>query len=92
MELKDIERLAKLSRISLTEDEKSGFLNDFKSILGYVEQIKEVVTDEKPREFGELRNVMREDKVYDEKLAEPSEILDDAPKRSGDYIKVEQMF
>ena len=92
MELKDIEKLAELSRISLSTEEKKSFLADFKNILAYISEIKEVVTEEFPREVGELRNVMREDALYEKPFATSEEILRDAPDRDGDYIKVKQIF
>ncbi|OGZ04193.1 MAG: hypothetical protein A2648_01240 [Candidatus Lloydbacteria bacterium RIFCSPHIGHO2_01_FULL_41_20] len=92
MDIKDIEKLAELSRISLSSEEKESFLSDFKNILAYVGEIKEVVTEELSREAGEFRNVMREDKEYAEKLCIPEELLSEAPEREGDYIKVKQMF
>ena len=42
MEIKDIENLAKLARIKLTEQEKKELLSDMDSILGYVKQIKDM--------------------------------------------------
>jgi aspartyl-tRNA(Asn)/glutamyl-tRNA(Gln) amidotransferase subunit C len=39
---KDIEKLATLSRMRLEDDEKAQFAKEIDSILGYVEQIKEV--------------------------------------------------
>lgn len=38
----DIQKLASLSRIKLTDDEQIQFAKEIDSILGYVEQIKEV--------------------------------------------------
>ncbi|MEK7115711.1 MAG: Asp-tRNA(Asn)/Glu-tRNA(Gln) amidotransferase subunit GatC [Patescibacteria group bacterium] len=92
MNLDNIEKLAKLSRIELSEEEKKSFLNDFKSILDYIGQIKEVITEEPPKEVGVLHNVMREDKIDENQLSSKEEILNNVPDRSGDYIKVQQIF
>lgn len=92
MNLEDIEKLAKLSRIELSEEEKKSFLDDFKSILDYVGQIKEVITEEPPREAGELRNVMRPDALYSVPLTAPVELLAEAPERDGGYIKVQKVL
>ena len=70
MELSDIEKLAKLSRLTLTEEEKSGFLNDLKNILEYVGEIKEVAEKSNEKVVGELRNVMREDNIYESPLGD----------------------
>lgn len=92
MDIKDIEKLATLSRISLSEDEKKSFLSDFKNILDYVGEIKKAVIEEPEHVAGELRNVMREDKEYENKLSTPEELLAEAPEQENGYIKVEQMF
>ena len=39
MNIKDVENLAELARIELTEEEKKEILSDMESILGYVKQI-----------------------------------------------------
>jgi len=52
MEVKDIEKLAKLARIELTEGEKKSYLKEIDAILSYVDQIKgvtEKISDETPR-------------------------------------------
>ena len=42
LEIKDIEHLAMLSRIQITDEEKQAFLKDFSSILGYVSELSEI--------------------------------------------------
>ena len=92
MELSDIEKLAKLSRITISQEEKKGLLSDLKSILGYVGEIQKASVGERIPEAGALRNVMREDNEYSEKLATPEEILNEVPEREGNYVKVKQVF
>ena len=92
MEIKDIEKLAKLARIELTDAEKESFAKDLDSILKYVDQIKEVATEDKPAEVGPVYNVMRDDinpyesGVYAEKLRAQF------PDREGDFLKVKQIL
>ena len=62
MDIKDVENLAELARIELSEDEKRAILKDMEGILAYVKVVEEVeVADIKP-EYG-LRNVWREDTI-----------------------------
>ncbi|MFH1607109.1 MAG: Asp-tRNA(Asn)/Glu-tRNA(Gln) amidotransferase subunit GatC, partial [Nanoarchaeota archaeon] len=62
LEIKDIEKLAKLARIELTSEEKEKLLKEVDPILGYVAQLKEVVsTVGEEKKAGELRNVTRSD-------------------------------
>ncbi|MEK7582132.1 MAG: Asp-tRNA(Asn)/Glu-tRNA(Gln) amidotransferase subunit GatC [Patescibacteria group bacterium] len=92
MQLNDIEKLAELSRISLSKEEKESFLFDLKNILAYVDEIKEVADKTPKKEVGELRNVMRGDTLYEKPLATKEEILRNVPDRDGDYVKVKQIF
>lgn len=93
MKKEDIEHLAKLSRIAVSEEESVSLAEDMSSILGYVSEIDEI-TGEKlgEKEVGPLFNVMREDgephpaKVYTEDL------LSLAPLRDGQYVKVKKIL
>ena len=63
MKKEDIEHLAKLSRIALTEDESVALATDITSILGYVSEIEEIAGEmSEKKKVGALYNVMREDK------------------------------
>ncbi len=42
MQIQDVENLAELGKIELSESEKATLLNDLEGILGYVKQIAEV--------------------------------------------------
>lgn len=92
MQKEDIGKLAKLSRLSLKEEEKEGFLRDFKSILGYVSEINSVVAELPEREAGELRNVMRADPEPHESGINTDAILSNAPSVQDGFIKVKQVF
>ncbi len=92
MEQKDIEKLAKLSRLSLKEDEKEGFVKDFNSILGYVSEINTVVAKEGKREVGLLSNVMRADGPEHEPGINTEALLSNAPKTQNNFVKVGQVF
>lgn len=60
MNIKDVENLAELARIELTEEEKVGLLKDMEGILAYVDTIQGVKVDElKPEQ--DLYNSWRED-------------------------------
>jgi len=40
MQIKDVEKLAELSRIEIPDSEKGSILNDLQSILSYIDQIE----------------------------------------------------
>ncbi|MFA5764507.1 MAG: Asp-tRNA(Asn)/Glu-tRNA(Gln) amidotransferase subunit GatC [archaeon] len=93
LEIKDIEKLAKLARIELTEDEKKKLLKEVDPILAYVAQLKEVVSvvgEEK--KAGELRNVMREDVNPTETGVNTKAIIDDMPESKDNYLKVKKIL
>ncbi len=101
VEIKDIEKLAPLSRISLTEAEKAQMRSEIEAILGYVAQIQKVsgtpkTAEERSREKkDEVRNVLRED-VAPARMHAPGEyseaLLANAPKREGRFVKVKKIL
>ena len=93
LEIKDIEKLAKLARIELTAEEKEKLLKEVDPILGYVAQLKEVVsTIGEEKKAGELRNVMREDSNSTETGKNTKDIVKDMPASQDNYLKVEKIL
>ncbi len=93
LEIKDIEKLAKLARIELSLEEKEKLLKEVDPILGYVAQLKEVVSvvgEEK--KAGELRNVVRNDENPNETGINTKNIVADMPASQDDYLKVEKIL
>lgn len=88
----EIDKLSQLSRLKLTEEEKTGYEKDINSILEYVGQIAEVASDGKEREVGDVRNVMREDGDVIEPGTHTEAILNEAPQREGDSISVKKIL
>ena len=86
--IKDVEHVAKLARLELTEEEKVKFSKQLGDILKYVEQMNEVDTSSvKPMSQAiEFCNVMREDEEIYEQTKE--ELMQNAPDREGDFFKV----
>ncbi|MCU0660375.1 MAG: Asp-tRNA(Asn)/Glu-tRNA(Gln) amidotransferase subunit GatC [Candidatus Pacebacteria bacterium] len=92
MELLDIAKLARLSRIDMSETEQKELLADMHSILGYVAQLESVTTTQTENALPLLRNVMRADKnAY--AGGEYTEVLSkSAPESAAGYIKVAQVI
>jgi aspartyl/glutamyl-tRNA(Asn/Gln) amidotransferase C subunit len=63
----DIEGLAQLARLELTEAEKATLQKDVSNILDYVGQVSTVGITDAAELKPILRNIMREDKSYSEK-------------------------
>ena len=77
--IKDVEHVAKLARLELTEEEKEKFTNQLGDVLKYVEQMNEVDTSnvEPMAHAIDFVNVMREDEVKYEQTKE--ELMKNAP-------------
>ena len=89
----DILKLARLARISLTDDEVGEFATEFTEILKYVEQLNAVDTTglEPTSQVTGLTNVTRADTVIDYGYA-ASKLLENVPNRQDDLIKVKRMI
>lgn len=61
--VKDVEHVAKLARLELSDDEKERFTGQLNAILKYAEKLNELNTDDVPptSHVLKLANVMRED-------------------------------
>ncbi len=93
--IQDIEKLAKLARISITEEEKTGLVKEIGSILAYVDEIKQITKTSKEdgsEEIGAVHNVMREDSNPHQSGMYTEKILSEVPKREGDYVKVKKIL
>ena len=93
LEIKDIEKLAKLARIDLEEEQKKSYLKEIGAILNYVDQIKNAVSKlGEERRVPDLRNVARPDANQNQSGAETDTIVAEFPKKEGDYLKVKQII
>lgn len=93
MEIKDIEHLAKLARIEVTEREAESLAGSITDILAYVSEIEKVVGDvHTEKQVGPLHNVMREDGVPHEPGIYTEDLLNSAPEREGQYVKVKKII
>ena len=86
--IKDVEHVAKLARLELTEVEKEKYTKQLGAILDYVQQMNEVDTsDVEPMSHAiPLTNVMREDEVVYENTRE--ELMQNAPEKEYGFFKV----
>ncbi|MEK7574846.1 MAG: Asp-tRNA(Asn)/Glu-tRNA(Gln) amidotransferase subunit GatC [Patescibacteria group bacterium] len=91
--LKEIEKLALLSRIDLAPEEKEAFRKDMDAILGYVEQVQKVSGAlDVNKKAGNLRNVLREDANPHESGIHTETLISAAPKREGNRVKVKKIL
>jgi len=91
----EIEKLASLSRMKISDTEKATFAKEIGAILNYVNQIKEVVADtahSTSKESYLHRNVMREDVANREVLENPKDVVDSAPASQDGFVKVKKIL
>lgn len=86
--IEDVEYIAKLARLALTEEEKIRFQKELEKILDYIDQLKKVDTTGVPpmTHAVPMSNVLRKDEVKPSLSVE--EALANAPERYGNFFKV----
>ena len=91
---KDIEKLAALSRLALSSEEKERMRSEFDSILTYVGAIQKIsaTSMERTHSLIEAHNVMREDANPHEGGIHTEALVGAAPRREGNYIKVKKIL
>ena len=91
---KEVEHIALLARLGLTEAEKEKFASQLSSILEYFEQLKEVNTDniEPTSQVSGLENVMRADEIkkWDKETME--QLVKSAPEHEDNLVKTKSVF
>ncbi|MEI8174832.1 MAG: Asp-tRNA(Asn)/Glu-tRNA(Gln) amidotransferase subunit GatC [bacterium] len=90
MNIKDVENLAELARIELSEEEKKELLSDMDSILGYVKQIEEVKVEDIKPEY-KVYNAWREDKLEEREFSKEI-ITEQFPDSQDGFLKVKKIL
>ena len=90
MEIKDVEKLAELAKIELSEEEKSNILSDMEGILGYVKVIESVEVPDIEPEYVNT-NIWREDKIIPREFSR-EEIISQFPDSQDNFIKVKKIL
>lgn len=88
----DVEHIALLARLSLTEEERERFGSQLSSILSYVGKLNEIDTSgiEPASHVLEMKNIMREDELRSSLPVEDA--LMNAPDRSGNFYRVPKII
>lgn len=89
---KDIDNLAELARLEIPDDEKEILRKEVDSILGYVGEIQKLSGGEVKKEAGPVRNVFREDKDPHLPGEFTQDLLEEAPRRQDDFVKVKKIL
>lgn len=90
----EVQHIAELARIELTEQEITRFQGDLTRVLDYIDQLKEVDTTgvEPTAQVTGLVNRLRVDEAQPIDEATRQRLLDAAPERDGNLFKVKAVF
>lgn len=89
---KEVEKIAELARLGISEEEKEKLAEDLSLVIGYIQKLSEVNVEKvEPITGGtSLESVMRKDDetkcISDSQMQE--QILSASPNRKDDYFKV----
>jgi aspartyl-tRNA(Asn)/glutamyl-tRNA(Gln) amidotransferase subunit C len=86
-----VQHVAQLARLGLTDDEMEALASELSSILEYIDQLEQLDTSSiaPTAQVGELVDVMRDDEV--QPSLDVEEALANAPSRDGYYFRVRAM-
>ena len=95
----DVQHIAKLTRIKLTERELKKFQKEFSAILDFFRLLKEVNTSKILASFHPLEHylekkaeILREDMPGPEDPKVKEKLIESAPSKEGRHIKVKAVF
>jgi len=92
MEIKDVKKLAQLSRIQLSDTEAEELGQSLDSILHYVEQVKQVSSDTDIEATYYSTNIIREDSNSNITAINREKLVNSAPRKEGYYVKVKKIL
>jgi len=90
MEIKDIESLAELARLRLSEAEKKSLQKDLESILNYIEEVKSAQVPGQT-EGEKLYNIWREDQALPREYSLDL-ITSQFPHKEKGFLKVKKIL
>jgi len=95
----DVQHIAKLARLGLTENEIKKFQKDLFSILDYFKSLKEIDVSKMeptfhPAEhfFEKKLEIMRQDRAEPQPIKVVNKLVEAAPEKRKRHIKVKAIF
>lgn len=93
MNKNDVQHLANLARIELSEAEIESFTTEISAILEYVSAVQDMAGDDNTTpKVGARYNVFRPDVVTNEPEEFTADILAEMPQTSGRYMVVKKIL
>ena len=92
LSLKEVEHIAELAKLALTDEEKARFRDQLDAILDYAARLQKIDTDEIPPTASVLPvdSVMRDDEV--KPSAPAAEILRNTAKQEAEMFQVREVM
>lgn len=87
-----VQHIAKLARLELTEQETEKMQKDLSSILDYFNLLKKAKVSKKAGAAAKGNNGTREDKVVEHSSTLANTLIGASPDKKDDYIKVKQVM
>ena len=89
---KNLLKLGKLARISIKDEKLDSLGEDLNSILKFVDQLKEIKTDQVDPTSNSLEQTLLSRKDIVEKINETEDILENAPEKEMDFYVVPKVI
>lgn len=90
----EVLHLAKLAKLTLTEEEIKLYQVQLSDILGYIEKLNSVNTDtvEPVEQLTDLTNITFEDGVKNERLLTQDQVIQNTKEQKNGHIRVNAIF
>jgi aspartyl-tRNA(Asn)/glutamyl-tRNA(Gln) amidotransferase subunit C len=95
MNTDEIKKLADLSRLKINDQDIEAYKKDFEGIINYINTLQSVPVDDTQREdYHDTPNVntLRDDNNHYISGEFTRDLVDAAPEKEGDYIKVSKVL
>lgn len=89
-----LEQIATLARLALTEEEKERYAKQMTQVLGYIDMLGEVDTSsiEETCQVTGLEDVVREDVAVDCDEETKQKLMSQFPEKLGNLLRVKAVF
>jgi len=92
--IEEIEKIATLARLSLTEEEKNRYAEQLSEVLGYIDMLNEVDTSqvEETCQVTGLSDIVRKDEAIPSSEEKRKKLIAQFPDKMGDLLRVKAVF
>ena len=94
MKKEDVEHLANLARIRLSDEEKNKLPEELSSIVSYVSVVNDIAADDADSEpkVGARFNVFRKDEITNQPDQFTKDIISEMPTSDGRFLSVKKIL